>query len=167
MPWQSTYVEPDVFLKRRGVTVYCTYKHDEISQGVRSYNVTVSSRSREEMVMKYRVHLFVQVRVEHELDTDTPEDAARLAFESDLDLYRRFDSPGQEYVGHIDEVCLVEPLTDEADADGRLIPDHEWSQWLQVIEEQDLDGCSRKLVVPALNRLPANLDQALQPAGEF
>jgi hypothetical protein len=35
--------------------------------------------------MKYRIHLFVQVRVEYELNTDTPEDAARLAFDSDLD----------------------------------------------------------------------------------
>jgi hypothetical protein len=117
------------------------------------------------MLMKYRVHLFVQVRVKQELDVDTPEDAAQLAFELDLDLYRRFDSPGQEYAEHIGEVCLVEPLTDEADADGRLIPDHEWSQWLQVTEEEGPDGCSRKLVAPALTRLPANLDRALQTAG--
>jgi hypothetical protein len=60
----------------------------------------------------------------------------------------------------------VEPLTDEADGDGRLIPDHEWSQWLQVTEEQDRAGYSTKVVTPAFARLPGNLDKALQPAGE-
>jgi hypothetical protein len=76
--------------------------------------------------MRYRVHLFVEVRVERELEADTPEDAARFAFESDLDLYSRFDRPDQEYAGHINEVCLVDPLTDEVDHDGRLVPDFVW-----------------------------------------
>jgi hypothetical protein len=42
MPWQTTYVEPEVFLRFRGVTVYHTYKNDDINQGTRTYSFTLS-----------------------------------------------------------------------------------------------------------------------------
>jgi hypothetical protein len=101
--------------------------------------------------MKFRVHLYVQVRVEQELEADTAEDAARQAYEADLDLYRRFAGPDQEYAEKIDEVCLVDPLTEETDHEGRLLPDEEWSQYLRVTEECQPDGTWDKVVTPALD----------------
>ena len=90
--------------------------------------------------MKFRVHLYVVVRVERELDAVTAEEAASTAFTNDDDLYRRFDQPGQEYSESIEEVCLVDPLTDETDRKGRLLPDYENSREYRVSQERQADG---------------------------
>ena len=92
--------------------------------------------------MKYRVHLFAQVRVEQEWEADTPEEAARLAFAA-------CDGP-------VDAVCLVDPLTDTADRAGRLLPDDQWSQWLCVTDVQQRDGTWQTLITPALFVPPSN-----------
>ena len=97
--------------------------------------------------MKYRVHLFVKVRVERELDADSAEEAARRAFEADL--YQRFDRPGQEFAGEVDEVLLVDPLTDEMDRAGRRLHDYENARWLRVWEQAQPDGTRGIRVVPA------------------
>jgi hypothetical protein len=36
MPYLTEWVEPDVFLTHNGVTVYCTYKDDDMQNGPRS-----------------------------------------------------------------------------------------------------------------------------------
>jgi hypothetical protein len=43
MPWETIYVEPDVVLKYCGVMVYHMYKHDDINQGARTYEFTLSA----------------------------------------------------------------------------------------------------------------------------
>jgi hypothetical protein len=43
MPWQSKYVDPEVFLKHHGLTIYRTYKHDDIDQVARTYSFTLST----------------------------------------------------------------------------------------------------------------------------
>jgi hypothetical protein len=99
--------------------------------------------------MRFRVHLYVLVRVEHELEAETPEEAALQAFAADLDLHSRFRGPDQEYAEDIDDICLVDPLTDEVDADGRRLPDFDWSQWLRVTEVRQADDSFQMVVTPA------------------
>ena len=82
--------------------------------------------------MRYRVHLFATVRVEQELEAVSPGDAVSKLVASDLNLYQRFDRPGQEYADDFDKWVLVDPLTDHADSTGRLEPDIESSKWLHV-----------------------------------
>jgi hypothetical protein len=82
--------------------------------------------------MKYRVHLYAIVRVDHELEAASPADAISKLVTTDLDLYRRFDRPGQEYADDFDNWVLVDPLTDYTDSTGRLEPDIEKSEWLEV-----------------------------------
>lgn len=43
MPMKSTWVEPEVLLTHRGVTVYYTYKNDDFDQGIRRYWFTVNA----------------------------------------------------------------------------------------------------------------------------
>jgi hypothetical protein len=45
----------------------------------------------------------------------------------------------------------VDPLTEETDHEGRLLPDEEWSQYLRVTEECQPDGTWDKVVTPALD----------------
>lgn len=33
MPYEITWVDPEIFLEHNGVTIYCTYKYDEVSNG--------------------------------------------------------------------------------------------------------------------------------------
>jgi hypothetical protein len=82
--------------------------------------------------MRYRVHLYAIVRVEHELEAASPADAVLKLATSDLHLYQRFDRPGQEYADDFDKWVLVHPLTDNVDSSGRLEPDFESSKWLEV-----------------------------------
>jgi hypothetical protein len=82
--------------------------------------------------MKYRVHLYAIVRVEHELEATSPGDAVSKLVATHLNLYQRFDRAGQEYADDFDKWVLVDPLTEHADSTGRLEPDIENSEWLQV-----------------------------------
>ena len=43
MPFDSSWVPPEVFLRHKGVTVCCTYKNDDINNGARTYWYTLSS----------------------------------------------------------------------------------------------------------------------------
>jgi hypothetical protein len=113
--------------------------------------------------MKYRVHRFVLVRVERELEAETPEEAAGRAFAVDQDLDGRLGASGLEYAGRFDEVCLVDPLTDGVGSDGRLLPDDEWSQWLRVTEVRQPDGTRQAVVTPAVD-VPENYASAAEAA---
>src|SRR5579871_2483644 len=42
MPWQLTYVEPEVFLRHRGLNVYRTYEDDDLDQRVWAYWFTLN-----------------------------------------------------------------------------------------------------------------------------
>lgn len=48
MPFSTEWVEPDVFLTHNGVTVYCTYKSDDIRNGPRTYWFSLSDLCGEE-----------------------------------------------------------------------------------------------------------------------
>lgn len=41
MPYKTIWVEPEVFLEHNGVTVYHTYKDDDIEEGARCYWFTL------------------------------------------------------------------------------------------------------------------------------
>jgi hypothetical protein len=98
--------------------------------------------------MKYRVHIYVSVRVEFELEADSPAEAASKAIPTDRTLYERFDRAGEEYTEEIDGWCLVDPLTDEADCNGRLVPDYENSQWFETTQSQGNDDRPVAVVGP-------------------
>lgn len=42
MPYTTEWVNPEDFLEHRGVTVYRTYKYDDVQQGPRTYIFTLS-----------------------------------------------------------------------------------------------------------------------------
>jgi len=84
--------------------------------------------------MRYRVHLYAIVRVEHELEAASSVDAISKLVTTHLDLYQRFNRPGQEYADDFDKWVLVDPLTDYTDSTGRLKPDIENSEWVQVTD---------------------------------
>ena len=44
MPTQTIWVEPEVFLTHRGVTVFNTYKNDDLDQGPNRFWFTVNSQ---------------------------------------------------------------------------------------------------------------------------
>ena len=48
MPYRTEYVEPEVFFRHRGVTVYHTYKHDNFDEPRRSYWFTLDPACGEE-----------------------------------------------------------------------------------------------------------------------
>ena len=84
--------------------------------------------------MRYRLHLYAIVRVEHEFEAASPADAISKLVTTDLDLYQRFDRAGQEYADDFDKWVLVDPLTHYTDSTGRLKPDIENSEWVQVTD---------------------------------
>ena len=82
--------------------------------------------------VRYRVHLFATVRVEHELEAESPEAAAIAASNADLHLYERFDRAGQEYAEQLDDLVLVDPLTEFRDELGRRLPDYDLADWYEL-----------------------------------
>lgn len=44
MPTDSSWIEPEVFLRHRGVIVYHTYKDDDVSRGRLDYHFTLHVR---------------------------------------------------------------------------------------------------------------------------
>lgn len=41
MPYETVWVDPEVYVTHNGVTVYHLYKNDDIDQGVRTYQFTI------------------------------------------------------------------------------------------------------------------------------
>lgn len=48
MPFSIEWVDPEVFLKHKGVAVYCTYKYNDIGAGARTYSFTLDPRCGED-----------------------------------------------------------------------------------------------------------------------
>lgn len=42
MPYSTEWVDPGVFFKHQGATIYCTYKNDDIQQGANTYRFSLN-----------------------------------------------------------------------------------------------------------------------------
>jgi hypothetical protein len=109
--------------------------------------------------MKYRVHLFVTVRLEQEVEADSPASAAHQALSAESSFYERFDRSGGEYAGVIDDWCVVDALTDKMDYSARLVSDYSNCQWLELTDlpptnDHELDSfADEPLVVNSCSRV--------------
>ena len=75
--------------------------------------------------MKYRCHVYAIVRIEHECDAETPQQAAWLAADKVvIEAHDLFNRPGMSYAEDHQPEVVVDPLTEERDPDtGRLLAD--------------------------------------------
>jgi len=48
MPYRTEWVDPEVLMKHKALTVYCTYKYDDVESGPRTYSFTLYSLCGEE-----------------------------------------------------------------------------------------------------------------------
>ena len=101
--------------------------------------------------MRYRVHFYATVRVEYELEANSAEEAALQALGETSDLHQRLAGPRQEYAEHIEDDCLVDPLTEHVRA-GRLVPDFDKSRWLRLVSVQLPSGEEQTQALPAAEK---------------
>ncbi len=86
--------------------------------------------------MKYRVHVYAEVRVEFEVEAKSHRAAAKQVARTCMeDFHRRFKAKDQEYAETFDADMVVDPLTDKTDPAGRLLADVEDSRTIYVNEE--------------------------------